>query len=155
MVSTSAAAAWQPRKSPKLTGGIAFTHQIFSLSRILLLTNQPQTSPPPNLGAVPWTPVQIEVSCPDEVASHTCERCTDDASYIQEETLILVRKVIGTAISHTKAALTFIYTLAVTYSTYNISQDLSTSSNCCLQVATCLQIDSAKSMPRMRGVNAL
>ncbi|KAF2168837.1 hypothetical protein M409DRAFT_20852 [Zasmidium cellare ATCC 36951] len=79
----------------------AFTHQIFSLSRILLLTNQPQTSPPPNLGAVPWTPVQIE-----------------------EETLILVRKVIGTAISHTEAALTFISTLAVTYSGHLLTDRL-------------------------------
>ncbi|KAK4499844.1 hypothetical protein PRZ48_008030 [Zasmidium cellare] len=79
----------------------AFTHQLFCLSRILLLNNQPSTPPPPHLGVVPWTPVRLE-----------------------EESLILVRKVVGTAMSHTEVALTFISTLAVTYSGHLLTDRL-------------------------------
>ncbi|KXS93587.1 hypothetical protein AC579_208 [Pseudocercospora musae] len=80
----------------------AFTHQTFSLARMLLLNNQPTTPPPTHLSVVvPLSQRQIE-----------------------DETLVLTRKILGTATSHADSAIPFISTLAVSYAGHLLTDRL-------------------------------
>lgn len=93
------------------------THQLFAHSQLLLLKHQPSSSPPASLGIARLSQEEIEVSILTRLDLLT--PLMIDADVYQGRSLILIRNIIGTALTHSESASStcFIATLAVTSGT--------------------------------------
>lgn len=118
-------------------------HQFFAHSQLLLLNHQPWSSPPASLGIARMSQEEVAVSFSTRLDLFI--PILINAGYYQGRSLVLIRNIIGTALTHSESASStcFIATLAVTS---GMSTELSLS-RCLLMLTLSLRWTLAQRPP--------